>query len=1063
MNNMLKVFISRPVFTTMLVLVLVVFGLSSLPRLGIDLLPDVDFPLVTVRTTWQGASPEEMENLVSKPIEDAVSSVSGIKTISSISREGVSQVTIEFVLGTDPKAAAADVREKVGGIRRRLPDEIDEPITQRFDMTAQPVVYFSLSSDQRSRGEIRKLAEDVVQQRLQQLDGVGAVNINGGAKREIHIFLDPRRLDAYGLALDQVLQIINSQNANVPGGYAKENGYEVVVRTLGQYRSVEEIGNIAVANQAGPGGANQSGQTSVNSGHPVLLKDVADIEDSWTDERSDARTDGRPSVVVSAQKQSGTNTVDVAERVKAEMQQIQKELPSDIQVSIVRDSSTYIRDNVKDVETSLILGGLLAVLIVFLFLRDLRATVVGAFAIPTSIIATFAIMKAANFTLNNMSLMGLSLAVGILIDDAIVVVENIHRHVEEGLSTREGALSGTAEIALAVLATTLSILAVFVPVGSMGEVVGMFFRQFGLTVAFAVTFSLFVAFTLTPMLSARWLRPPGVAAPHRPRAFAVFDRIVEKLLDKWEHGFIFVRDNYRDFLRWALRRPVLIVGIAIASLLVNLLFIPLLGFEFQPTYDSGEFNITITAPPGTSLEKMGDLVKPIEQDVLALPELRNAFLIIGYGSNPVNKALIGVKLKDTSERQRSMMQIMDAMRMQYRNFPGLKVAVVPASFSSRGDSRPVQIGIRGDDLHQLQQLSQDLAERLRKIPGAADVDTSAADYEPEVQVTLDRLKAGQAGVDAATVGYIVQTAFAGNTTANRYRVGDKDYDIRVQLKEASRKNIADVSNLRVPTKFGTQVRLADVADVKYTSGPTEIDREDRQREIIVYANNVGVSVGDIMNAAQTQLAQMNFPPGYSYKYVGSSRVMQDSFKEIGRALTIAVILIYMVLAAQFESFVHPLTIMLSLPFSLIGAVLALLVSAKTINIMSLIGIIMLMGLVAKNAILLVDYTNTLRQRDGLSREDALLQAGTVRLRPILMTTAAMILGMLPVALGFGAGAELRSSMGVVVVGGLITSTILTLVVVPQMYIFMDNLQNAWRRYRQRTTGQKISGQSAPHM
>lgn len=1032
MNNILRVFINRPVFTTMLVLVLVVFGLSSLPRLGIDLLPDVDFPLVTVRTTWQGASPEEMENLVTKPIEDAVSSVSGIKTISSISREGISQVTIEFVLGTDPKAAAADVREKVGGIRKRLPDEIDEPVTQRFDMTAQPVVYFSLSSDQRSRGEIRKLAEDVVQQRLQQLDGVGAVNINGGADREIHVLIDPRKLDAYGLTLDQVLQIVNNQNANVPGGYAKEKGYEIVVRTLGQYRSVEEIGNIAVANQ---------------NGHPVLLKDVADVDDSWTEERSDARTGGLPSVVVSVQKQSGTNTVDVAERVKTEMQQIQKELPADIKVDVVRDSSPFIRSNVEDVQTSLILGGLLAVVIVFLFLRDFRATMVGAFAIPTSVIATFSIMKAANFTLNNMSLMGLSLAVGILIDDAIVVVENIHRHIEEGRTPREGALSGTTEIALAVLATTLSILAVFVPVGSMGEVVGMFFRQFGLTVAFAVAFSLFVAFSLTPMLSARWLRSPNEPAPRRPVVFEAIDRLVGKLLDKWENGFVFVRDSYHDFLRWALKRPVLIVGIAVASLLINLLFIPFLGFEFQPTYDSGEFNITITAPPGTSLEKMGELVKPIEQDMLNLPEVRTVFLIIGYSSNPVNKALIGVKLKDASQRQRNMMQIMDETRMKYRNIPGLKVAVMPSSTVSRGDNRPIQIGIRGDDLHELQRLSQDLAERLRKIPGATDVDTSAADYEPEVQVTLDRLKAGQAGVDAATVGYIVQTAFAGNTTANRYRVGDKDYDIRVQLREESRKNIDDVANLRVPTKFGTQVRLADVAQVKYTSGPTEIDREDRQREIIVYANNVGVSVGDIMNAAQAELAQMNFPAGYSYKYVGSTRTMQDSFKEIGRALTIAVILIYMVLAAQFESFIHPLTIMLSLPFSLIGAVLALLLAAKTINIMSLIGIIMLMGLVAKNAILLVDYTNTLRERDGLSREDALLRAGTVRLRPILMTTAAMILGMLPVALGFGAGAELRSSMGVVVVGGLITSTILTLVVVPQMYIFMDNLQNAWRNYR----------------
>ncbi len=1042
--SFLRVFIRRPVFTTMLVFVLVVFGLSSLPKLGIDLMPDVEYPLVSVLVTWKGASPEEMESLVTKPIEDAVSSVAGIKTITSLSKEGVSQVTIEFILGVDPRMAAADVREKVGGVRRTLPDQIDEPVTQRYDITASSVVYFSLASDQRPRGEIRKMANDVIKERLQQIDGVGDVGINGGSEREIQVRIDSRKLDAYGMTMDQILSTVNSANANVPGGYVKEKGFEMIVRTLGQYKTVEEIGTIAVANQ---------------NNRVVYLKDVADVKDSFSEERTYARTDGTPSVVVSVQKQSGTNTVAVADAVKDEMDRIQKELPKDVKVTIVRDGSLYIKSNVEDVANSLIIGGFLAVVIVFLFLRDTRATLIGALAIPTSVIATFSLMKVGGFTLNNMSLMGLSLAVGILIDDAIVVVENIHRHIEEGASPADGAFSGTVEISLAVLATTLSILAVFVPVGSMGEIIGMFFRQFGLTVAFAVAFSLFVALTLAPMLSARWLRPHDEEPPKRPLVIAAFNRFIERGLDKWEAGFLFIRDAYRQFLQWALHHPWLIVGVAVLSLVVNVFFIPLLGFEFQPTYDSGEFNIFMTAPPGTSIEKMQELAKPVEQEVLALPEKRAAFLNIGYSRNPVNKAMIGVKLKDIDQRGRTMMEIMDALRMKFRNYTGMKISVVAASTSGgRGDNRAVQVGFQGSDMSVLKQLSQELAERLRQIPGSADVDTSASDYQPEVQVVVDRMKAGQAGVNVDSVGAIVQTAFAGNTTGNRYRVGDKDYDIRVRLKDELRTKPDDVANIRVTSKFGGQVRIGDIAQVKFTSGPTQIDREDRQREIIVYANNVGVSAGEIITATQNEIAQMNIPFGYHYKFVGQTRSMNDSFKEIGRALLIAIILIYMVLAAQFESFIHPLTIMLSLPFAMIGAIFGLLISAKTVNIMSLIGIIMLMGLVAKNAILLVDYANTLRERDGLSREEALLEAGTVRLRPILMTTAAMVLGMLPVAFGWGAGAELRSSMGVVVVGGLITSTILTLIVVPQMYIFMDNLQNWRSRYQRKSKKMLEQGQ-----
>ncbi|SDF08672.1 efflux RND transporter permease subunit [Sporolituus thermophilus] len=1018
-------FIKRPVFTTMLVLLLVVFGLNSYPSLGIDLYPDVEFPIVNVTVTYTGASPEEMESLITKPIEDAVSSVSGIKTLSSVSREGVSQVTLEFEFGTNPKLAANEVREKVAGVRRRLPDQIDEPVVQRFDITAQSIIYFSLSSDTRSRNEIRKLAVDIVKDELQRLDGVAEVNVYGATEREILLYADPKKLEAYGITFQQILDIVNSQNLNTPGGRVNEKGMELTVRTLGKFKNIEDIKNIIVANQGG---------------RLIRLGDVVNVVDGWGEERVHARTNGTPSVLVAVQKQSGTNTVDVAERAKKAMQRMQNNvLPPDIKVTIVRDSSVYIRDSVEDVMVSLVFGGLLAVIITFLFLQNTRATIIGAIAIPTSVIATFFLMKAMNFTLNNMSLMGLSLAVGILIDDAIVVIENIFRHMEQGKPALQAARDGTAEIALAVLATTFSILAVFVPVGNMGLVIGQFFRQFGLTVAFAVAFSLFVAFTLTPTLSAYWLK---ISHGDEGKLKGGW-RWLQNILDAWERGFVSLRQIYQDVLRWALRRPKKIVAAALLSLFLNVLLLPFLGVEFQPTYDSGEFNINMSAPAGTSLEKMRELVGPVEKEVLGIPELEAAYMVVG-ANRQVYKAFIGVRLVPASERSRSMNQIMDELRVKFRNVPGLKISVTNNQGIGRGDSRPVQVAIRGPELEMLNHYAYELAEQLRQIPGTADVDISSEQQEPEIQIRLDPARMGDVGIDATAAGNVIQMAFLGLTTKNQYNVADSDYNIRVQMAPENRLNIEDVANLRISTKTGTFVRLADIADVRLASGPTQIDREARQRQVIVYANTVGVSAGEVINKVKEIVPTLNLPLGYSYKFVGQAQTMQESFQEIAKALILAVVLIYMVLAAEFESFVHPLTIMLSLPFSLIGAILGLLVSGKTINIISLIGVIMLMGLVTKNAILLVDYTNQLRAR-GMSITEALVEAGAVRLRPILMTTMAMIFGMLPVALGIGAGAELRSSMGVVLIGGLITSTFLTLIVVPLVYLLIDRFQNYFKK------------------
>ena len=1021
LNKMIGTFIRRPVFTTMFVLLLVVFGIKSYPNLGVDLYPDVELPLVSVTVTYTGASPEEMETLITRPIEDRVSQVAGIKTLSSTVREGYSQTTLEFELGVDPREMASEVREKVASVRRRLPDDIDEPVVQRFDISSQSIAAFTFASDSRSREETRKIVEDVVKEELQRVEGVSEVSVVGASLRAIKLIADPEKLNSYNISFQTILDKVNSENINTPGGKARYNDMEITVRTLGKYKNIDDIKNIVIANQ---------------DGRPIQLSDVVKVVDSWEDEDTYSRSNKVPSVMVLVRKQSKTNTVDVVDGVNASMEQMmENDLPKDIKVDVVRDQSAYIRENVADVWNAILFGGFLALLITYMFLRDFRATIIGGLSIPTSVIATFFLMKSMDFTLNNMSLMALSLAVGILIDDAIVLIENIFRHMEMGKSPIQAAQDATEELSLAILATSLSLMAVFVPIGSMGEVVGQYFKQFGLTVAFALAFSTMAAYTLTPMISAYWLKDyrEEHAKPYKhPRP-----KVVPICLDKFETGFQVICRMYDELMVFAFQHPWKIVLISVASLIFNLFLLPFIGTEYQPTYDSGEFSVSVKAPAGTSIERMKELTLPLEEEILQMPEVRIAAMRLGGSRVPINEGNIDVKLIPSSDRDRSMIDIMDELRRKFGNVEELKVAVVSNQGGGRGDSRPVQVGLRGSDLELLTTYAQNLAERIRQVPGSTDVDISSSEEEPEIIVKVDPLRASAMGLDSTSVGKVVEMAFLGKSTSNSFTIGDNDYDIIVQLDAAHRRDINDVANLRVSNTEGKFVRLGDVADVYFSSGPTRIDREDRQRQIVVYANTVGITPGDLIQKIQTEMIpDMNMQVGYRYKMIGQADTMAKAFSEIAKAVILAIIMIYMVLAAEFESFMQPLVIMMSLPFAIIGAVLGLMVAGQTANMMSLIGFTMLLGLVTKNAILLVDYANQARAK-GMPLREALREACALRIRPIFMTTLSTILGMLPIALGLGAGAELRQSMGVVLVCGLTTSTLLTLVVVPLLYLLSE--------------------------
>jgi HAE1 family hydrophobic/amphiphilic exporter-1 len=1108
--------IRRPVFILMVFSALAVLGWTAASKMRVELNPNVNFPFVTIVTIYPGAGPREVETLISKPIEDAVNGINGVKNVTSVSQEGISVVSIEFNLGVNSSEAAADVREKVDAIRASLPRDALSPTISKFDINAVPVLYYGMSSERPSK-QLRYIAEEIVTNRLARVPGVASVTVLGGDKREIRVEVDQGRLDAYGLNIMQVVQALQAANLNVPGGRIEEQRREYAIRVVGEFENLDQIRNvrIPVTNRMNP----------MAAPNVIHLSDVAQVKDGVAERTEGARVNQRNTVGIIITKAADANTVEVCEGVKKEIDRLKQELPRDIEFALTQDESKFVLESLTDLRVALFLAIFLAVSIVYLFLHNIRGTFIVSLALPTSIVSTFLVMYGFGFTLNTMTMLALSLAVGILVDDSIVVLENIFRHLTQGEEPAEAALNGRSEIGLAAITITLVDVVVFVPIAFMGGITGQFFRSFGITVATATLFSLLVSFTLTPMLASRWFRA-GEQVEAKRGVFAAFDRfyhwldmlyrrVLERALRRrWlvigvgnglligillvitgslvGKNFIVPAASFAGFsaifgfLFWLLaliwrsnRKPLFVAGwgtfiMAVAFFLSGLLGSavgrPLLPFRFAPDQDQGIIQITVEMPAGTSLAATDRVLMRIEEAIFSKPSLRqdiaNVFTSIGntssgffgsgsrgpqYGELQITcaeKQSLGDKLigwmpwvKQPYLRTRSSAEIADEIRREIGTIPGAKIKVNAVSGFRGGGGAPILIELTGQDTELLVRTAEQVMAVVSPIEGIVDPDISWKLGKPELQVRVDAEKAASVGMSVAQVASALRTYIEGNTDT-KFREAGKEYDIRVQLRKEQRQNIDTISTLVIGYFNGRPVRLSDVATVEMTSGPTKIDRKNRQRLVTFTAYlKPGYSPGNMQLVINEALAKANLPPpGVQLKWSGEIQVQQEEGAFLGQALLLAIVLVYMLMAALFESLLMPLTIMLSLPQAMIGALLALVITGNSLNIVSMIGIIMLMGLVTKNAILLVDYTNTLRSR-GLPRLQALLEAGPTRLRPILMTTFAMVFGMLPVALAIGRGSEFRAPLGIAVIGGLLLSTLLTLVVIPCVYTVFDDMGN----------------------
>lgn len=1015
--------IKRPVFATMVIAALVIFGIVSYPGIGVDLFPKVDFPMVNITTTLRGASPEIMDIDVTDKIEEAVNTINGVKTIASTSTEGVSSVLVEFVLERDIDLAVQDVREKISTIRSKLPRDINEPIIEKVDPDATPVLWLALTGEKSPR-ELSTYADEALKEQLQKVNGVGAIRLAGLRLRQVRVWLDTNRLRAYQITAQDVMRALQRENVELPSGRIESDTKEYSVKVKGEFLKVQDFNDLIVG---------------YSKGAPIRLTDVGRAEDGMEEKRSIARFNGLPAVGMGVQKQSGTNTVEVIERVKKEIEAIRKTLPAGMNLEISFDQSTFIKISINEVQKHLIYGGFFAALAVLLFLKSARITLISALAIPTSIITTFAIMKLFNFTFNNMTMLALSLSVGILIDDAIIVIENIHRHIEEGMSPREAASFATSEIALAVMATTMAIVAIFLPVAFMKGIIGKFFLQFALTVVFAVIISLFVSFTLTPMMASRYLksRESGVRSQE------------SKLSNAFEKAYKKTEELYRGLLKIALNHRIKVLVIAAGIFVFSLFITSFLGKEFIPPEDQSRFIVRLQSPVDYSVNEVDRMFKQAEDYIKSLPEVTTVFYAQGFGlTREVNKAAMFIGLKPKAERGKSQEQVKAEVRKKLKLIPGLKASAEDVSLIGGGQRMvPIQYSIRGRDLSELETYTRQVVNEFSKLPGIVDVDTSLETGKPEVRVFIDRDKASDLGVEIATIAESVNFLIGGEVDVTKFKDEAKGrrYDVRARLTPEDRMNPGDIGRLSVRSKDGRLVELSNIVKIQEAGGPSIINRVDRQRAITLFANLEGKPLGQA-KAELDAISAKVLPADYSVSYKGMADMMGESFQYLMFALVLGIILAYMILASQFESFIHPVTVLLSLPLSFIGAFGALLITGKTLNIFSFIGLILLMGLVKKNAILLVDYTNTLRAR-GMERKEAILQAGPVRLRPILMTTFAIVFGMMPIAIGIGEGAETRAPMAITTIGGLLTSLVLTLVVVPVVYDLFDELQGKLRKKR----------------
>ncbi len=1016
--------VRRPVFATMLIMALVVLGIASFRELGIDQYPKVDIPVVTVTTVLPGASAEEMETEVTKPVEEAVNTIQGIDELRATTVEGVSRVIVMFLLERDTDQAAQDVRDKVAVILRRLPAGIDPPVIEKADPDASPIMSISVSGD-RSLREITEIADKQVKQQLEGVSGIGQVLLIGGRKRAIQIEIDAQKLSSLGLNIGQVSLALQRQNVEIPSGRVDQGKRELILRTLGRISSPEQFRELIV---------------STSNGVPVRLLDFATVTDGYEEPRDLARLDGRPAVTLLVRKQSGTNTVRIIDAVKAKLEEIGKILPPDLSASVIRDQSIFIEGSVNAIYEHLLLGGLFASLVVLFFMRNWRSTLIAALAIPTSLIATFTVMRALGYTLNSLTLLGLTVSVGIVIDDAIVVLENIFRYIEEKkFRPFDAAVEATKEIGLAVMASTLSLVVIFAPVVFLGGIPGRFLQSFGVTAAAAILVSLLVSFTLTPMLSSRFIKTgedAGASTHHGSKE------------SRW---YRWIENRYIRTLEWALAHRKIMVVICTGTFLS---IIPLgrrIGVDFFPADDQDEFEVVVKTPEGTSLAGTDAILQQMEQRIRALPEVRHLLTTINaQGIGGVTDGSIYVRMSPLQSRRISQFDVMRQARSILQDFPGVRVAVQNVS-TIGGRSTPVNLIVRGPDLKELALLSNQFTQKMKEIPGLVDVDSSVNVGNPEVQVNILRDKASDLGVSVTDIARTLRTMISGEEDITKYKEGDELYEVRLRVRPEQRMNADVIGGLMIPSAQGRLVRLDNVALVQRGTGPAQIDRYNRQHQVTLTANLLpGKALGEAMSDVQGIITGSGLPVGYDYYFSGQGKVMGEMVMNFLVAFVLSFIFMYIVLAAQFESFIHPITILASLPLAIPFALVSLFVTGKTLHMWSALGLLLLFGVVKKNSILQIDFVNRLRREHGYERHRAMIDANRARFRPILMTTLSIIAGMIPTALGTGPGSSTRSAIAVVIIGGQSLCFLLTLLAIPVLYTLLDDLVVGHWRERARS-------------
>ena len=1025
MQRLAEICVKRPVFATMLILSLVVVGAFSFMSLGLDLFPKIDFPTITVTVVNPGASPQEIETEITEKVEEAVNTISGIDELRSTSIEGISQVFVQFILEKDVNVAAQEVENRVQTVIPNLPTTAEQPTVQKLDTDAAPVLRITVSAPVSLR-DVTEVAKNQIKERIESVNGVGQITIIGGAERQINVWVDPDKMRSYNVTPAEVSGALQIQNMEFPSGRLDQGQIETSVRTVGKIQKVAEFNDVVVATRGG---------------YQVRVKDLGYVEDGTEEVRSEARLNGQPAVTLIVSKQSGQNTVAVAHDIKERLAEIEPTLPKNFQMRIIGDNSIFIENSLHAIEEHLILGSIFASIVVFLFLWSFRSTVIAALAIPTSIISTFALMYAMGYTLNSITMLSLTLMVGIVIDDAIVVLENIYRFIDEkGMNPFQAAIEGTREIGPAVMATTLSLMAVFVPIGFMQGIIGRFMSSFGLTASFAVGVSLIVSFTLTPMLAARMLKQKKAAADQETGEEAPEKRASSD--SHYSGWFRSVDLVYASMLRFSMSHRWVIVTLCILVFLSTIPLFMFVGKNFLPVDDQSQFEISVRVPEGSSLAASSQIFERIASEIRKMPGVTDTLATVGGGQQQVvNAGTIYVKLSDIHDRPKSQEIMMADAREVLAKFPSdLRTGVQQVQAFSGGGFRNanVQFLISGPDLKKLEEYSALILEKMKSIPDAVDVDSTLISGKPEVQLEVDRETAADLGVRVGDVSQALNTLVAGQE-ATTFNAGTDQYEVRVRATTPFRADLEGLKRLIVPSAKLGWVTLDRVVKTVPGTGPSSVDRTNRQRQVTLLANTrPGGSAASITSAIDSYVKELNLPIEYKTGYVGQSKEMNKAAFYFLLAFLLSFVFMYIVLAAQFESFIHPVTILLTLPLSVPFGIVSLLVMGQTVNIFSGLGLLLLFGVVKKNAILQIDHTNHLRS-NGMSRYEAIIQANRDRLRPILMTTIALVAGMMPLVMSSGAGSGTNRSIGVLVVGGQTLCLLLTLLAVPVFYSLFDDL------------------------